>query len=535
MRRSRVTINNFRRIEEADIHLAKSTFLIGQNNFGKSSVIRPVWRRTMKASLRILGFTLIVATITGCTTHLRNKQLESVAKDWSYVVRASQVIPVYPLTEDLQPGDVLLVSVPVEEQAKNYKEKGFLPLDQLLKRMNPNGYKGFYLDRYLTDDMAKIPPARWQETVEVKGEKSCRWESAPHVAFPAYNFEVSTGTGMNLAVPVQGVPIALGFMNSGKASGSLTIEKAYTYGLDNATLYEAAQQWGALNRSLLRGYGPREKDGKKKYQYLRVISRVYAVGDVSITMINDDATSAQAAGGADKDVSLEPVKEGAVKENFDKAAAWNKVLQTELPGGKVKFASASHRAVSMKEEFSRPLIIGYAGFDLPIMEGGRLGLPISTLEQLTGAVPAEPVAMTGSLYRLAALTHMNTELGRMPGNRAKEITTKLNVLGELLPGVYPFTLYETATPTSVKKSTQMISGAAITRRDFQGLLDYLGNIKTGRDTIERCLLLEKCEGADRAALQKELTLIREASDQVNDRLATQPAIAEAVEYVFLGY
>lgn len=40
MRLSRVTINNFRRIEEADIHLAKSTFLIGQNNFGKSSVIR---------------------------------------------------------------------------------------------------------------------------------------------------------------------------------------------------------------------------------------------------------------------------------------------------------------------------------------------------------------------------------------------------------------------------------------------------------------------------------------------------------------
>ncbi len=40
MRLSRITIKNFRRIEEADIHLAKSTFLIGQNNCGKSSVIR---------------------------------------------------------------------------------------------------------------------------------------------------------------------------------------------------------------------------------------------------------------------------------------------------------------------------------------------------------------------------------------------------------------------------------------------------------------------------------------------------------------
>jgi putative ATP-dependent endonuclease of the OLD family len=40
MRLIRITIKNFRRIEEADIHLAKSTFLIGQNNFGKSSAIR---------------------------------------------------------------------------------------------------------------------------------------------------------------------------------------------------------------------------------------------------------------------------------------------------------------------------------------------------------------------------------------------------------------------------------------------------------------------------------------------------------------
>lgn len=40
MRLTRIVIKNFRRIEEASIDLAKSTFLIGQNNFGKSSVIR---------------------------------------------------------------------------------------------------------------------------------------------------------------------------------------------------------------------------------------------------------------------------------------------------------------------------------------------------------------------------------------------------------------------------------------------------------------------------------------------------------------
>lgn len=40
MRLSRIIIKNFRRIELADIQIAPATFLIGQNNYGKSSVIR---------------------------------------------------------------------------------------------------------------------------------------------------------------------------------------------------------------------------------------------------------------------------------------------------------------------------------------------------------------------------------------------------------------------------------------------------------------------------------------------------------------
>jgi predicted ATP-dependent endonuclease of OLD family len=39
LRLSRIVIKNFRRIEEADIHLATPAFLIRQNICGKSSVI----------------------------------------------------------------------------------------------------------------------------------------------------------------------------------------------------------------------------------------------------------------------------------------------------------------------------------------------------------------------------------------------------------------------------------------------------------------------------------------------------------------
>src|SRR2546426_11582519 len=87
--------------------------------------------------------------LLGCdTTKSKSKQLARVAKDWSLVIRASQVIPVYPLTEDIVPGDIFLVRTPIEDQIKFYEEKGFLHLDHLLTRLQPDRYGSFYLGAY---------------------------------------------------------------------------------------------------------------------------------------------------------------------------------------------------------------------------------------------------------------------------------------------------------------------------------------------------------------------------------------------------
>ena len=81
---------------------------------------------------------LLVGLLAGCATQkMSGNQLARVAKDWSLSIRASQVIPVYPLTEDLQqPGDVFLVQTPIEEQVKIYLDKGFLPLENLVTRLS---------------------------------------------------------------------------------------------------------------------------------------------------------------------------------------------------------------------------------------------------------------------------------------------------------------------------------------------------------------------------------------------------------------
>jgi hypothetical protein len=92
---------------------------------------------------RALLLLLAVGMLSGCATQkMSGDQLARVAKDWSLSIRASQIIPVYPLTEDLQPGDVFLVQTP--EQVKVYLAKGFLPLENLVTRLSPAGYARFY-------------------------------------------------------------------------------------------------------------------------------------------------------------------------------------------------------------------------------------------------------------------------------------------------------------------------------------------------------------------------------------------------------
>ena len=61
------------------------------------------------------------------------------------------MIPVYPLTEDLQAGDVFLVQTPVQRQEEVYKESGFLPLDQMVTRLHSLDFAFWYHKRPLWD------------------------------------------------------------------------------------------------------------------------------------------------------------------------------------------------------------------------------------------------------------------------------------------------------------------------------------------------------------------------------------------------
>jgi hypothetical protein len=61
--------------------------------------------------LNASALALMACLLGGCAS--AERQVQQAAKDWCMTIRGSQVIPVYPLTEDIQPGDIFLVQVPI--------------------------------------------------------------------------------------------------------------------------------------------------------------------------------------------------------------------------------------------------------------------------------------------------------------------------------------------------------------------------------------------------------------------------------------
>lgn len=314
----------------------------------------------------------LVLGTCGCASHWQRRELQAVARDWCQVIRASQVLPVYPLTEDLQPGDVFLVTRPIGQEARLYAGRGFLPFEQHLKRLQPLDFASFY---GRTNDISQ--PENWLRA-----------------AFPTYRFRVKSGAGLKLALPVQGVPLGLNWLQSGSAIGSVTIAEASTYGVSLAELSGELETWSnhpdrlALFRVL--------RANARRPIYLRVVSRVYLAGSLVVSLQSEQAVGGAVRGGPSPEVALlEPGNADAATNYLGILDLLNQKVGKALLGGSVRFAQASGRAVTLKEAFARPLVVGYLAFDFPILEDGSLGAPVSTLERLK--TKAQPEVRLGEL------------------------------------------------------------------------------------------------------------------------------------------
>jgi hypothetical protein len=327
----------------------------------------------MKDYLVLVALTSLVAS--GCKTNPQ-KQLERVAKDWSLTMRASQIIPVYPLTEDLKPGDVFLVQTPIQDQVQIYNAKGFLPFDNHIARLQSEEFANFYAKAHGTDGKTPVPYLWSTPLAETNA-----WKHAPNAAFPSYSFEVDRGGGLSVALPIQGVPVGLSLLGADRAYGSITIKDAYTYGLTEEELDGQVVNWALLHQEFLSYYPP----SPVGTNYLRVVHRVYLASEMRVFLSKAGAFGASASGGAPKDVNLFELNNTNSVENYTNIIQKlnDSIASAAAPGGSIKIASASSRSISMNETFNRPLVIGYLAFEYPILSEGGLGPAVSTFSRLS--------------------------------------------------------------------------------------------------------------------------------------------------------
>ena len=318
-------------------------------------------------------------------------------------------------------------------------------------------------------------------------------------------------------------------MKSGNANGTVTIKNAYTYGLDNADIFKSVQTWADGERLLLRNYAP--SNGRQ--HYLRVVSRVYVTGGVGVTISNDESNSAGIGIGSDRPLDLPTIKDGATAENFAEAMnKLNNIAASSVPGAKIKFITASSRSITLNEDFDNPLVIGYLGFDLPILAGGRVGAPISTVDQLNDR-PHAPI-QTGAAsyrYRIATLNYIYKQLSGLNEVAAQKRLAELDALQKLLPKEYPFTLYTWSSPSEVAPSSEIFAGSKVGGDGFKAVLEYLGNAQTTSEILEKASKQGSCQLSD---VTKNLVLASTARDDLVNLLARQPAVANAMDYVMMG-
>ena len=330
---------------------------------------------------------------SGCdTTRNSSQQLSRVAKDWCLNIRASQVIPVYPLSEDVEVGDVYLVRTRLEDQVKVYEDEGFLPLENLVARLPVSGYTEFYRGGYLVADDSS-PPRHWQFPKSVSTTtgpatqpttQPTLYSSAPRAAFPTYGFQVSRGEGASVAVPVQGIPVGLSLLNAASGSGTVAITEAYTYGLGLETLQQQAKTWAAIHRDFLQQFEPQRdpKTGSMRSHYLRVVNRVYLAGRMDVSLAADQVKGAEGRAGGGGSLTLPTASRGDPAASLQSLNEQLAKATPPTPGASLKATAASARTIALSESFSRPLVIGYLGFDLEVLPNGELGPPVPTQQRL---------------------------------------------------------------------------------------------------------------------------------------------------------
>jgi hypothetical protein len=364
--------------------------------------------------------------LSACKSPEQN-QLENVNKDWNRLIRASHIYPIYPLSQDIQPGDVFFTQTDIEDTSLWTATNGYLPFDRHVARLYPANYGAFYTNSFSIGHSNALP-RHWLE--------NNGWSNAPVAAFPTYSFTVRQGAGAHVSLPIQGIPIGLSLMGARQASGFVTIADSHTYGIDELSLKKQVTEFIAKYPDQILGCFPNGR-GDTNQCYLQVVSRVYTTGRVAISMLHDSESGGSLSGGAPKDVSIPGVGSTNNAENYtNMISAVNNVIESNkagslAPGGTIKFVHVSNRSVSLQETFPRPIVIGYVGFTVQL-SAQSLREAVTNLSRFNTELDID------ARRAIESLVAIREHIGSTNVVAAAQVTNSIALLNNLLATNAPF-------------------------------------------------------------------------------------------------
>jgi len=130
---------------------------------------------------------------------------------------------------------------------------------------------------------------------------------------------------------------------------------------------------------------------------------VYAAGAMNVEVVGAEGYGVGATAGVSK--LVDALTAGDTEEAKKITSGINGALDQSKgvggTGGSLRFVTGSTTSVTLQQTFNRPLVLGYVGFDLPILDEGALGAPVDTnlkIQKPRAQAMGEPIQFGADEY-----------------------------------------------------------------------------------------------------------------------------------------
>lgn len=299
---------------------------------------------SMLRPLLLLSF----ATLAACQPISHAAPEGKVKQDWSAALGYAGVIGWS--GAQITPGDVYLVSVGPDQERQAWEAgQSFVP--------------GTWL--------AHLPPA---------SRTAGQWTMPPH------GFTFCVENSQDLGLPTRALPVALGLTGMQGGTGSLTVRDAQVAEVPLTETLTALDHWAKANQPML---GQRVAQGGGLR--VRVVTRVVGAKQILIFLHSfaPSASEQWARYDNSRALAMDPIS-SPVELDY-RTRTMNDALKMALTdGGKVasdvslRVVAMSARDLTLAEDWSSPLVIGYVAWEAPVAADGSLGRLRPTLAILNG-------------------------------------------------------------------------------------------------------------------------------------------------------